>query len=155
MGAFTDERENLRGVREHLDMSAFGFVTGGVLCGLNRVVQGLIHIYGQTRSHSIRHRRPTRPRTRQGSIGGCMQAGHAFWKRGRREWKGRAKVVGFLNPCFIHVPLMASPEEVRCGNTPSPLSSFLSIGDVRVLIDRRKVSSQRNHPGGKEEFHML
>lgn len=39
-------------------------------------------------------------------------------------------------PCFIRVPLMASPEEVICG-TPHPHSSVLLIGDVRVLIDRR------------------
>jgi hypothetical protein len=34
-----DERENPR-VREHLDMSAFGLVTGEVLCALKHVVQG-------------------------------------------------------------------------------------------------------------------
>jgi hypothetical protein len=34
-------------------MSTFGLVTGGVRYGMKRVVQGLVHIYGQARSHSI------------------------------------------------------------------------------------------------------
>ncbi|KAN0118752.1 hypothetical protein V8E52_004863 [Russula decolorans] len=40
-------------VREHFDMSTLGLVTGGVRYELKRVVQGLIHIYGQARSHPI------------------------------------------------------------------------------------------------------
>lgn len=41
---------NTRVVRDHLDMSTLVVVTGGDLYGL---IQGLIHIYGQARSHSI------------------------------------------------------------------------------------------------------
>jgi hypothetical protein len=75
-----------------------------------------------------------------------LQARHAFWKRWRREWKGRGACKGrgihalplFRWPCFIHVPLLASPGEVRCG-TPHPHSSVLSTGDVRVSIDRRTI----------------
>jgi hypothetical protein len=43
----TDERETPRRVREHLDMSTFGLVTGGGAVWLKRAVRGLTHIYGQ------------------------------------------------------------------------------------------------------------
>ena len=62
----------------------------------------------------------------------------------RMEGKGACKGRGIPSPpllrrpCFIHVPLMAFPEEVRCG-IPHPHPSVLSIGDARALIDRRTV----------------
>ena len=64
--------------------------------------------------------------------------------RKRMEGKGACKRRGIPSPpllrrpCFIHVPLMVSPEEVRCG-IPHPHSSVSSICDARALIDRRRV----------------
>lgn len=124
-------------------MSAFGLVTGGVLYWLKRVVQGLMHIYGQARSHSISTDTPRVHGSEKDQSAAVCRCGTRFGNKGEENGRGRAKVVGFPSPpllrwpCFIHVPLMTFPEEVSCG-TPHPHSSILSISDVQV-IDRRTV----------------
>jgi len=88
------------------------------------------------------------------NAGAATRFGNEEEENGREgKGRGRAKSWGSFTtllrwPCFIHVPLMASPEEVRCG-TPHPHSFVLSTCDVRVLIDRRTVVT------GNEDFHML
>src|SRR6266852_8302050 len=125
-------------------MSAFGLVTGEVLYGFKRVVRGLIHIYGQARSHSIGTDAPRVHGSDKDQSAAVCRRGTRFGNEGEEngrggKGRGRAKVVGFLHPRAMPHPRstygLSGGSKMR--NTPShPHSSILSICDVRVLIDR-------------------
>jgi hypothetical protein len=116
-----DGREIPHGVRKHLDRSTFGLVTRGVrveACGPG----GLVHIYGQVGSHSISADAPrVHGSDEDHSAAVCTRStrfGNEEGENGRERkgaCKGRGIPPSLSMACFIHVPLMASPEEVRHG----------------------------------------